>query len=52
MKKSKPAKLKPRNVWQINPKSRVEKNKKTFSRSEERKKLHRLLDKIRWFGEK
>jgi len=48
-KKQKP---KPRNVWRINPKSRVQKNKKAYSRPQEKKKLRRVGDKIRWFGEK
>lgn len=43
---------KPRGVWRINPKTRVEKSKKTYSRSEERKKTRRVTDKLDWFGEK
>ncbi len=44
---------KPRGVWQINPKTRVRKNKKVYSRSEERRKIHRrTTDKLDWFGEK
>ncbi len=48
MKKPKP--VKPRNVWQINPKSRVEKNEKTYSRPKEKNKLTKLKRKIHWFG--
>ncbi len=49
MKKPKP--VKPRNVWQINPKSRVEKNDKAYSRPKEKKKLTKLKSKVNWFGE-
>ena len=52
MKKLKTRKPKPRSVWQINPKTRVGKNKKVYSRPEERKKTRRSVDKIDWFGEK
>ena len=52
MKKLKTRKPKPRGVWQINPKTRVEKNKKVYSRSKEQKKMRRSADKIDWFGEK
>ena len=51
-KPKKTPKPKARNVWQINPKSRVEKSSKTFLRSKEKTKLRRLLDKLDWFGEK
>lgn len=44
-------KPKPRHVWTINPKTQVEKNKKTYSRSDEHKKLHKIIKKIDWFGE-
>lgn len=45
-------KPKPRHTWKINPKTRVEKSKKTYSRSEERKQVLKALKRIDWFGEK
>lgn len=51
-KPKKTPKPKPRKVWEINPKSRVEKSIKTFLRSKEKNKLRRLLDKLDWFGDK
>ncbi len=52
--KKKPAKKpKPRNVWQINPKSRVEENKKVYSRPAAKKDLkRRIFNKLDWFGAK
>ena len=52
MKKPKKEKPKPRKVWEINPKSRVEPNKKKYSRPDEKKKLKQVTDKLNWFGEK
>lgn len=42
------SKPKPRQVWTINPKSRVEKSKKIYSRPEEKKQLKSAVN---WFGE-
>jgi hypothetical protein len=44
-------KPKPRGVWKINPKTRVEKNEKLYSRPAARKKVHNIIKKITWFGE-
>jgi len=52
MKKHKPTKPKARGVWKINPKTRVEKSEKAYSRPKERKKTRRVTDKLNWFGEK
>ena len=43
-------KPKPRGVWKINPKTRVEKSKKTYSRAGERKKAREIVKRIDWFG--
>ena len=50
MPKQKP-KPKPRHTWAINPKTRIVKSKKTYSRTEEKKKVHGIVKQIHWFGE-
>ena len=52
MKKAKPKKPKPRKVWAINPKTRVKKSEKAYSRTEARKQARKILKRIDWFGEK
>ncbi|OGW87522.1 MAG: hypothetical protein A3C35_04345 [Omnitrophica bacterium RIFCSPHIGHO2_02_FULL_46_11] len=52
MKKSKAAKPKVRGVWRINPKTRVEKSKKTYSRSQGKQKIKEADEKIDWFSER
>ena len=52
MKKSGTNKPKARRVWNINPKTRVKKSKKTYSRSDERQNIRKIVKKIDWFGER
>ena len=50
-KKSASNRPKPRHVWKVNPKTRIKKSKKTYSRAEARKQVRKIVKKIDWFGE-
>ncbi len=49
-KKEKPL-PKPRHVWEINPRERVEPSAKIYKRSEEKKKKKTWVDDVSWFGD-
>ncbi len=42
---------KPRNVWEINPKTRVKPSEKVYKRQAEKKKAKSWIENICWFGE-
>ena len=44
--------VKLRHLWNINPKTRVSKNRKTYLRTAERRKVHEVVGRIDWFGER
>ncbi|GEM_PF-4465452 len=50
--RAKKTKPKPRKVWKINPKSRVKKSEKKYSRPKGKNLLRRITDKFDWFGDK
>lgn len=50
-KNKKPADPKPRHIWEINPKTRVNESDKAYNRPEEKKKEKSWVNDVSWFGE-